>query len=273
MEPTLREKKARWRDRLARCLSRPGPLDLLEAALVVAGEEYPDLDVARERARIEALALEGARRAEDLENPFARHEAVRAYLVDELGFKGNAEDYDDPRNSYLNQVLTILFLEVFRGAGFETRGIGLPGHFVMAIEHGGRDLLVDPFHGGRVITEEDCRQLVVRSTGRPSLFRREQIQGAPPEEMFLRMLHNLKRVYLAGEDFERALGVVERLLLMDPEDVPEIRDRGILMAHLGRPGAAVADLEAYLGLAPGAPDAESVRGRLARLRRKLSEAN
>ena len=283
MEATVHEKKAIWRQRLVEVLSAAGPLDIVEASLLVAGEEYPLIDLSRERARLAAMGDEAYRRAGDLDNPFARLDAVRAYLFEELGFRGNSDDYEDPRNSYLNQVLdrrtgipltlSIVFMEVAGRVGFETRGVGLPEHFVVRVDYEGRTILADPFHGGQVITEEDCRQLVTRSTGRPSLFRRDVLEGTPPEAMFVRLLRNLKRVYLAQEDFARALSIVERQLLITPDDAGEIRDRGILMAHMGKPGAAVADLEAYLALSPGAPDAESVRGRLVWLRRKISETD
>jgi regulator of sirC expression with transglutaminase-like and TPR domain len=283
LEATLEERRAIWRQRLADALSADGPLDIVEAALLVAGEEYPDIELARERARLAAMGKEALRRVGDLDNPFARLDGVRVYLFEELGFRGNGDDYEDPRNSYLNQVLdrrtgipltlSIVFMEVARAVGFETRGVGLPGHFVVRVDYEGRTILVDPFHGGQVITEEDCRQLVTRSTGRPSLFRRDALGGSPPEAMLVRLLRNLKRVYLAQEDFTRALSIVERQLLITPDDAGEIRDRGILMAHMGKPGAAVADLEAYLALLPGAPDAESVKGRLAWLRRKIAETD
>jgi regulator of sirC expression with transglutaminase-like and TPR domain len=169
--------------------------------------------------------------------------------------------------------LSILFVEMARQAGFEAYGIGLPGHFVVRVAYEGRQILIDPFHEGRVITLEDCRDLVARSTGRASLFRPDLMQSASPRSVLTRMLVNLKRIFLNREDYARALSVVERLLLVAPDDPREIRDRGYLLAHLGRPGAAVADLESYLSVSPSAPDAEAVRGRLQWLLRKMSEAN
>jgi regulator of sirC expression with transglutaminase-like and TPR domain len=278
-----REHREKARRRLAALLAHGEDFDVVEAALVVAAEEYPALDVAREMRKIESIGLEAMRRADRLQNPFARLDAVRAYLFEELGFRGNLEHYDDPRNSFLNDVLvrrtgiplslSLIFVEAARRAGFEAYGIGLPGHFVARVEYAGRGILVDPFNGGQVITEEDCRQLVARSTGRAMLFRSDLLVSATPRAMVTRMLVNLKRIFLNQEDYGRALGAVERLLMVAPEDPREVRDRGFLLAHLGRPGAAVADLENYLAVAPGAPDADAVRGRLAWLLRKMSEAN
>lgn len=273
--------QARIRKRLAELIEGRQTFDLIRATLLVAAEEYRELDIEAEVARIRAIRRQAARRADGLGNPFARLDAVRVYLFEDLRFRGDFDHYDDPRNSFLNQVLdrrtgipltlSILFIEAARAAGFEARGIDLPGHYVAGVRHAGRSILVDPFHGGQVITEEDCRHLVARATGRPSRFRREQLEGATPRATLRRMLLNLKRIYLGSEDHARALSAVERLLLISPDDPQEIRDRGFLLAHLGRTGAAAAELETYLSLHPGAPDAAAVRGRLAWLRRRMSE--
>ncbi len=277
------EHRRKVRRRLAAILRQGDSFDVVEATLLVAAEEYPDLDLVREKRRLDGIGTEAARRVAKLANPFARLDALRAYLFEDLGYHGNTESYDDPRNSYLNEVrarrtgvplsLAIVFVEAASKAGFESCGIALPGHFVARVGFGGRRILVDPFHGGQVITEDDCRNLVARSTGKPALFRADLLVPATSRAMLIRLLINLKRIHLNREDYTRALSAVERILLASPEDLREIRDRGFLLAHLGRPGAAVADLENYLTVAPGAPDAEAVRGRLAWLLRKMSEAN
>jgi regulator of sirC expression with transglutaminase-like and TPR domain len=280
---TLPDRRTEVRGELCRLLDVRGAFDIVEAALLVAAEEYPELDVEREARRIRLIASEGARRAFNLSNPFARLDVLHALLHDELGFRGNEKEYNDPRNSYLNEVLdrrlgnplslSIIFVEVARAAGFEARGVGLPGHFVARVTLGERTLLVDPYNGCHVISEDDCRQLVSRTTGRSSLFRRGLLKGTDERAMLTRMLLNLKYIHVKNEDYRRALAAVERLLLVSPDDSTEIRDRGFLHAHLGRPGAAVSDLESYLALTPGARDADSVRGRVAWLRQRLSEYN
>jgi len=267
------------RTRLGELLLAPGPLPLVEATLLVAAEEYPELDVMAPMARVEAIGTEAARRVAGVTNPFARLDAVRALLFEDIGFRGNVEQYDDPRNSYLNEVLdrklgipltlSILAIEVSRRAGLEAVGVGLPGHFIVRIVEQGRNLLIDPFHGGQIVTVEDCRDLVVRTTGRASLFRKESLDAAAPRAMLTRLLLNLKRIHLAAGEYGKALSVVERLLLVAPGDAKEIRDRGLLLAHLGQPAAAALDLESYLEMAPAAPDIESVRGRLAWILKKI----
>lgn len=280
---TLPDRRTEVRGELCQLLDARGAFDIVEAALLIAAEEYPELDVEREARRIRLIAAEGARRAFNLSNPFARLDVLRAFLHDELGFGGNENEYNDPRNSYLNEVLdrrlgnplslSIIFIEVARAAGFEARGVGLPGHFVARVSLDGRTLLIDPYNGCHVISEDDCRQLVSRTTGRSSLFRRNLLKGTDERAMLTRMLLNLKYIHVKNEDYPRALAAVERLLLVSPDDSTEIRDRGFLHAHLGRPGAAVSDLESYLALTPGARDADSVRGRVAWLRQRISEYN
>jgi len=276
-----REQRLATRRKLEDLVAAGESFDLVEACFLVAREEYPDLDLESEAGRLRGLARAGAERADGLENPFARLDAIRTFLFEEQGFRGNLDEYEDPRNCYLNEVLSrrtgipltlsVVFLEVAREAGFAARGIGLPGHYVAGVEYGGRRLLVDPYHGGHVITPEDCRELVIKATGRPSLFRPDLLEGTTPRTTLTRLLLNLKRIHLAREDYPRALAAVERLLLISPEDPREVRDRGFLQAYLGRATEAVADLETYLALAPRAPDADTVRGRLAWLRRKMSE--
>lgn len=280
-DPGLSAAARAARQKLAALVADPGPLPLLEATLLIAAEEHPDLDIGVQVARVETIGAEAASRVARLANPFARVEAVRTLVYEEIGFRGNVAQYDDPRNSYLDDVLdrklgipltlSLIYMEVMRAAGFFAEGVGLPGHFIVRVVEQDRNLLVDPFHGGHIVTVEDCRDLVIRTTGRGSLFRRDSLDAAPPRTMLTRLLLNLKRIHLAAGDYNRALSIVERLLLIAPGDVKEIRDRGLLLAHLGQPGAAVDDLESYLALAPQAPDADSVRGRLAWILKKMAD--
>ena len=283
LNPIGTRRRTEARRHLRRLLREGDDLDVIEAGLWIAAEEYPELDVGHELERVRLICGEGARLVYALSNPFARLDGLRTYLFDVLGFRGNETDYNDPRNSYLNEVLdrrlgnpltlSILLLEAARAAGFEARGVGLPGHFVCRVTFAGRTLLVDPYHGGQLISQDDCRQLVAKTTGRPSLFRASLLDGTSDRAVLGRMLLNLKHIYVKREDYVRALWIVERLLLVNPGDTNELRDRGFLNAHLGHSGAAMADLETYLDRTPEARDADSVRGRLAWLRRRISEIN
>lgn len=283
MEATRNDHRAYARTQLERLLTDEREFDLVSAALWIAAEEYGGLDVKGQREQIRLLCKEGAARVASLENPFARLDGLRNYLFEELGFRGNLEQYNDPKNSFICDVverrlgipltLSMLFIEQARCAGFAAVGVGLPGHFVSRVSWRGRSILVDPFHGAAVITLEDCKQLVARSTGRGWLFRPDYLDGTPDRAMLARLLMNLKYAYLGRSDYTRALSAVERLLIVSPDDVAEIRDRGLLQARLGRPAAAIQDLESYLAATPDAPDTKSVTGRLTWLRRRQSESN
>jgi len=268
--------------RLQALLRSPTEIDPVEAALAIAAEDDPAADVLGVRARIDAFARTAAERAAGTGNPFRRLDAVNSVLFGDLGLRGEVGTYHDPESSFLHRVLdrrrgiplslTLLFLEAARAAGFAGRVVALPGRAVARIDFDGRTLWVDPFDGGAPITPEDCREIVARRSGRPGLFRPELLKGAAPLDVVARMLLNLKRAYLAREDYERALAAVERLILVRPRDAREIRDRGILHGYLGQTGRAVFDLSQYLELEPTAPDAAAVRGRLDRLLRRSEPA-
>lgn len=274
--------RARYRRMLQDLLEAPAELDPVQAALYVAAEDDPAAQPNDVRAKIQAIAREAGERAAGDANPFRRLHAVHEWLFDDLGLRGESGSYHDPESSFLHRVLerrrgiplslTLLLLEAARAAGFSGRVVALPGRAVARLEFDGRTLWVDAADRGRLLTPEDCRDLVARSSGRPGLFRPELLLGAPAREVVARMLLNLKRAYLAREDFPGALSAVERLLLVRPEDAREIRDRGILLGHLGDAGRAASELARYLELEPAAPDAAAVRSRLDRLRRRVAAA-
>jgi regulator of sirC expression with transglutaminase-like and TPR domain len=190
-------------------------------------------------------------------------------LFEEEGFRGNAEAYYDPRNSFLNDVLDrrlgipitlgIVALEVGWRLGIPLSGINFPGHFLIRYEGQVARLLVDPFDGGRVRWEDEAQDLLDRVYGGMVRMRKEFLRSATRTEILARVLTNLKGIYLNARDDARALAAVERILLLRPGAVVELRDRGLLLARIGRTHEAVADLERYLDFSPAAPDAERVR--------------
>ena len=257
-------------------------VDLAEASLLIAGEEYPDLDPAVYLARLDELgsALRretGDARAEDAVP------ALNRLLFEQEGFHGNTEDYYDPRNSFLNDVLDrrtgipislcTVYMEVARRAGLCVEGVGLPGHFVVRLASPSASLLVDPFHGGAVITLEDCQRRLDRIySGR---LRLDSAMLAPcgRKSMLARMLRNLKGIYVKAGDFTRALRAVETLRILDPDSVDELRDRGALYAALDCYAAAASDLEGYLVLRPRCPEAPQLAARAAELRARAARVN
>jgi regulator of sirC expression with transglutaminase-like and TPR domain len=268
-----RDAESAARRRFAELLTRPA-LPLAEAALAIAEEEYPRLDVGRYLGQLDELAhrVDAAAAGRDAASMLR---AMRAVLFDEAGFRGNTEDYYDPRNSFLNEVLerragipitlSVVYMEVARRAGFEVQGVGFPGHFLVKHVAGDRAVFVDAFNGGELLSSDD---LVARHRARApgQDLDPRALDAVTPRQIVSRMLHNLKRIYAEKGDDPRALWVVDRLLLVAPDDPLERRDHGLLAARLGGARAAIADLEAYLEASPDAPDAREVRALVEQLR-------
>ncbi|HEV8309337.1 MAG TPA: tetratricopeptide repeat protein [Methylomirabilota bacterium] len=260
-----------------------GAIRLAEAALWIATGEYPDLDIAAWLRILDALGRRAAERVTSGMPAGASAAALNAFLFEEEGFRGNAEDYHDPRNSFLNDVLerrlgipitlSVVYIEVAAAAGLTVRGIGLPGHFVVRLEHQGEAKLLDPFHRGRSLTHADCHALVQRVSGAGVPFDPGYLRPVTTREIVVRMFRNLKGIYLARGDWARALRAVEPICLLAPEALAERRDRGTIHAKLGESRAAIRDWEAYLQGEPGASDAEQVRQNLRALRQALAVLN
>ena len=247
---------------------------LADAALAIAEEEYPRLDVRRYLGELDALARAVEARLERRDAP-SMLRAMRAALFDEARFRGNAEDYYDPRNSFLNEVLerrvgipitlSVVYLEVAARVGFAVQGVGVPGHFLVKHVAGDRAVFVDPFNGGELLSADDVAARHRARAGGRDLDPR-LLDGVSSRQIVARMLHNLKRIYAEKGDDARTLWVVDRLLLLAPDDPVERRDHGLVAARLGGASAAIADLEAYLAASPGAADADQVRALVAQLR-------
>jgi regulator of sirC expression with transglutaminase-like and TPR domain len=276
-DPALRARLAE----VAAVADRPGAL--AEAALLIAAEEYRDLDVAAWQERLTALGHRAAERITPEMGLGPAVGALRQLLAEEEGFRGNAEDYYDPRNSFLNDVLdrrlgipitlSLVYMEAGRRAGLPVQGIGLPGHFVVQAERAGARCLLDPFHGGRELDEAACNALLARVHGPGARLLPEHLQPVTGRQILIRMLANLKGVYAHLGDARRALGVVDRLVLLAPEARGELRDRARLRLGLGQKIGAIRDFEAYLSVTPPPPDAAEVKAQLRALRQALGSLN
>jgi regulator of sirC expression with transglutaminase-like and TPR domain len=256
---------------------------LAEGALWIAAEAHPGLDVPLWLARLDALGHRASERVtEDMDVDQAAT-ALARLLFDEQGFRGNVEDYYDPRNSFLNDVLdrrvgipitlSVLYVAVAARAGLAAQGVGLPGHFIVRAERHGRHRMLDPFHGGALLELADCEALVAEVRPGSGPLDPRWLEPVTTRQIFVRMLTNLKAAYSALGDWPRALGASERIVFLAPDALEEIRDRGTLRARVGQSMAAVLDWEAYLQRAPGAPDAGLVKGRLRALRQALAASN
>jgi regulator of sirC expression with transglutaminase-like and TPR domain len=243
------------------------PVDVAELALQLARDEYTNLDVEAYLSELTGMAHEAKNYLRgSLE---ARVFGLCRYLFHEMGFRGNVQDYYDPRNSYLNEVLdrrtglpitlTVVAMAIGKRAGLAIDGVGLPGHFVAVAHADGEEVLFDPFHGGRQLTPTDCENLVQQVTGMPFQASPEQLRSVPLRMLVIRLLTNLKGVYLQHEDFVRAARVLERLRQLSPHDAVQRRDLGISLIRAGQPGRAIDHLSAYLAAAPTSADGDQVR--------------
>jgi regulator of sirC expression with transglutaminase-like and TPR domain len=238
---------------------------LARATLLIARIEYPRLDPEPYIARLDAMG-EAARRA------IAQHidvtgdastlsgvSALNDYLFDELQFVGNRENYEDPRNSCLNEVLdrrtgipitlSVVYMEVARRAGLQVDGVNFPGHFLVRCPEQKGHLIIDPFHAGALLSEHKCRLLRQKHVGNEVAFSKSLLAPATREQIVVRMLLNLKRIYVNMRSFPQARDVTELLLAITPSALSELRDRGLLAYHLNDVTAALRDLQTYLKLA------------------------
>jgi regulator of sirC expression with transglutaminase-like and TPR domain len=252
-------------------------IPLAEAALWIAAEEYPNLDVEAYVDRLDELA-EVTRRAVFPCAAEDRAARFNDFLFGELGFAGNTESYDDPRNSFLNDVidrrrgipisLSLVYTEIGTRLGLPVVGVGFPGHFLVKWL-APAELLVDAFHG-RVISRDECSERLRTSFGPNATLDERMLAPASPREILTRWLRNLKQNYLARGDFVRALAAVDRIVMIAPDEAAEIRDRGILYHRVECYAAALADFERYLKLAPNDLMAGEIRRRLPELRREAA---
>ena len=268
------ETEEAWRKLTAIAQYPEEEFDLDWAALVLAATEYPKLDIAQETAALDSLAAGAARRLGDQRDPLSCVNTLSEYLFDEVGFHGNEDEYYDPRNSYLNDVLarrlgipitlSLVYIEAGRRLGVPLFGVGLPGHF-MVRHRDVEDLFVDPFHGGILLTEEECADRMRQVTQAGVAWDRRYLAPIGNREYIARMVRNLKGAYLDRQDYARALRMIDWLLAAQPEAAQEWRDRGIVSYRLGNYAQALDDLRAYLGSPPPIGDAEAERGLIARI--------
>lgn len=254
-------------------------IDLAQAALLIAREEYPDLEVGRYLAELDDMGETIRRRLRGGERFSSRIAHLNRLLFDDLGFRGNREEYFDPRNSFLNDVidrrigipisLSAIYLEVGRRIGCPLTGVAFPGHFL--VRYTGRDtpgdVLIDPFNRGRIVTEKDCRDLLRALYDDRIDFSPELLRRARNREILERMLNNLKRIYRARSDFHRALRIQHLLLCVNPNRPEALRDRALMYYGLACFEQAADDLRAFLDAVPDAADAEEIRERMTVLER------
>lgn len=277
------EKRNTLRKRFKEIVSQEDEqINFAEAALLIAADEYPHVDI--------ALYLEKLDRFGDLVRERAPHaqsshdvlSAINSTLFGELGFRGNVQNYYDPRNSFLNQVidrrtgipitLTIIYMEVARRVGLHVQGVGMPSHFLGKLVTENGDVFIDAFNGGRLFGEVGCADLLAGMSGGKTVLKPEHLAPVTKKQMLARMLTNLLGIY-AASDHSRALAAIERLLIINPDSPNHVRDRGLLLATLGRATSAIDELGRYLKLAPRAADADSIREQIKTIKQNQASLN
>lgn len=251
-------------------------IDLAEAALLCAQDAYPDLDIQSTLSDLDRLATTLQKRLPADFSTTHRLIALNNYLYKELGFTPNERDYYDPRNSFLNDVLarktgipitlSILYLEIGNRLGLKLKGVSFPGHFLVKVRVSGGELVLDPYAGGKSLSEEELRERLGQFAGEQaakSLPLEDFLEAASPRQILARLLRNLKVIYMEANDLERALAVMQRLVILLPDVPEERRDRGLAYARLECPRAAAEDLGHYAAQRPHADDAAQVAAHLA----------
>jgi len=272
-------------------------IDAAVGAALIARDAYATLDVGELLGELGDLASPLGEGALALVSPAEQADTLSKYVFENLGFRGNDQDYYDPRNSLLPDVLdrklgipitlALVYCEVARRAGVLARGVSFPGHFLVSIDSpntsgGGANaassrehapIILDPFFGGRRMDNAALQKLLERSAGGQKLVADEHLVPASARTMLVRMLINLKWIYATRGDFARALLALDRIISLTPDSVPALRERGLLAARLGSVEAARADLSRLLELSPQGPDSGSIRKQLEELRSKASVLN
>lgn len=266
-----------------------GQAGLAEGALVLAAEARVGVDIDGALRRLAELVDRIRPQIEQTASPARAVSHLNHCLFEVEGFRGNQEHYDDLRNSFLDQVLvrrrglpitlSILYVEIARQIGLEAYGIGFPGHFLAkvvgtgdAIGEGMGEIIVDPFFG-RVLSVDDCMERLRAATGEHVPFDPQWVRPATAREIWVRMLNNLKLLYLRQGDGLSALGCFDRILMLEPMAAHELRDRGLLLERLDCIHAAVEDLSAYLELSKHGEDAAAIRLRRDALARRRPALN
>lgn len=258
-------------------------IDLIRSALVIARTEYPALDIEEYAARIERMAQRTAATAGGC-NSSATLAALNNVIFEQAKLRGNREDYYDPRNSFLNDVLdrglgvpialSIIYMEVARRVGLSICGVGMPGHFLLKhYSDDGKERLIDCFNRGDILTRRDCQSRLDEIYSGEMKLRPEFLHPISRRQILTRMLNNLKTVYLATRNFRKALPIADLILVIHPQSAEDLKQRALLRYSMGLHGLAGEDLEQYLKISPNASDSEDVRQMSLSVRRMMALRN
>ena len=271
-------------DKLRELFSRgEEEINLADAAATLAHVIYPDLDFRPYHQRLDDYARAVARMPMRGDEPEARVSNLNAFLFESLGFVGNAEDYHDPRNSFLNDVLdrrtgipislSVIYMEIARRLELPIYGVGLPSHFVVKYEAGRRRFFIDPFHDGRMLNRQGCRRLLRQIHGRQVELTDLHFAAVNKRQIILRMATNLRDIYLSTRQFGVGVHYLDAMMALGDTDPETLRMRAWAYGESGRRADSVADMEAYLEQRPQSLEAEETREMMMQLKRNLALMN
>ena len=270
-------------DYFASLVQSDGNFALFEAAVSLAQDEYPELDVHAVLGEVDTLLERMRRRLPADAGPLQKLRILNQFFFRDLGFGGNVNNFYDPDNSFIHALLitrrgipislALLWMELAQGLGLSARGVGFPGHFMVKVNLPMGQAVIDPLSGQSLSREELSERL--EPYRRPSALMEDMdaplglyLQSAPPRDIIARMLHNLKEIYRTQEDWPRMLSIQERLIVLLPQAWPEYRDRGLAHAEMGNTEQALADLECYLVHSENLVDVNAIADRVDELRRE-----
>lgn len=259
-------------------------IDLLRASLIIARTEYPDLDIRNYVTRVEALASKVRGQVSPDTSVVEMVKTLNRVMFHEMGFRGNRDDYYDPRNSFLNDVLerrlgipitlSVLYMEVARRIGLPLVGVGMPGHFLLKVyDVEGRQILIDPFNSGSMLNAADCEQRMKEIYAGEMRFKPEYLLPVSRRQILTRMLNNLRHIYMSVRQFKKTLAIVDLVLAIYPRSPEDVKQRAMLRFSTGQLAGALSDLDQYLKMNPEASDADEIRQTALGIRRTLATWN
>jgi regulator of sirC expression with transglutaminase-like and TPR domain len=269
---------ARSRKTFEQLVTLPDPaIPLAEAALIMACEEYPQLELSPYLDMLDHIARVASEKRASSDTPRETVEKINSVLFESFGFRGNPDDYYDPRNSFFNDVLdrrmgipitlSTVYIEVSRRLNFPIAGVGMPGHFIVKYFDPREEFFIDPYNQGAILTRDDCRDRLRERYGDALEFSDRLLGRATHRQILWRMLNNLKDIYLKGHATDKCLSIVDMMLMIDSEDPAQFRDRGLLRMQLRQFQGAGQDLEHYLQHSPNAEDRQEIENHVKELKR------
>jgi regulator of sirC expression with transglutaminase-like and TPR domain len=259
------------------------PVPLARGALLLAKEEYPDLDVDQYLEKIGALAREAEPAVRAGADTVEKVQLLSEFLFTRKGFEGNRDQFGDPRNSFLNDVLerrlgipitlSVLYIEVGRRLGLNLFGVSFPTHFLVKAVDDRGELIIDPFNGGSILGLDEIRARLTQIYGQPVEVQPAMLKSVGARHILVRMLRNLKNIYNSGADWPRTLAALDRILMLDPRAVEELLERGTVYERLECFSAALDDFQSFLTQSPEHPAADGARESVVRLMRQVARIN